>query len=211
MKPTRVALQLFFGTASLPPFEQSPFVRWLEPVLKPLVFRIIHQPFLQAWGLLLVIWAMLMGSLPGLYMLTEALLNLLALFVPAAAHQFFSWMLNLVLLGIGIWGMYYVTRLNLTKLYYWEAEKYPPWPSPNQTWWFSLWHEIERYIFRPEFISLAIVTFIWLQLTHLLAEQGLRAGVALDYQVYISLWVPWLVGAVWPAVSVFAHRRYLEI
>lgn len=211
MKTPRFTTRLFFGNASLPPFEQSPFVRWLGPVVKPLVFSIIHQPYLQAWGLLLVVWAMLMGALSSLYILTEALLGLLAAFVPEGAHQFFSWMLNLVLLGIGIWGMYYVTRLNLTKLYFWKAEKYPPWPSTERSRWFSLLHEVERYVFRPEFFSLAIVTFIWLQLTHLLAEQGIRAGAALDYQVYISLWVPWLVGAVWPAVSVFAHRRYLEV
>lgn len=211
MKKHRIATQLFFGNGSLPPFERSPFVRWLGPVIKPFVFRIIQQPFLQAWGLLFVIWAMLMGTIPSLYILTEALLNLLAIFVPEAAHQFFSWMLNLLLLGIGIWGMYYVTRLNLTKLYYWKAEKYPPWPSPEKTRWYSLWYELERYVLRPEFISLAIVTFIWLQLTHLLAEKSMRVGIAFDYQMYITLWVPWLVGAVWPVLSVFVHRRYLDV
>ena len=210
MKTLRWAANLFFGNSYLRPFEQSPFVRWLGPILMPLLFRIVRKPYLQAWALLLVIWALLMGSLPSLYIAAAALLDAMSGMMGADSLLFFSWMINLGLLVMGVWGMYYVTRLNLTKLYYWHAEKYPPWPPAG---WpsASALYQLERYVFRPEFISLAIVTFIWIQLTRLLLDQGIMAGTPIDYQVYLSLWVPWLVGAVWPVASVFVHRQHLEV
>lgn len=205
MKAIRRITNIFFGNVYLRPFEKSLLFLWLGPVFKPLVFRVVKRPYLQAWALLLLVWAVLMGSMPSLYILSEQLLALLDGVLPDNLLLSFSWSLNLFLLGIGMWGFYYVTRLNLTKLYYWRSEKYPPWPSA------SVFYQIERYIFRPEFFALAIVTFLWIQLTHLLTDQVIVSGEVLDYQVYISLWVPWLVGAVWPMASIFVHRQLLDV
>ena len=199
--------QLLFANSYLCPFEQSFFFQWLGPFLKPVILRLVRRDYLQAWSLLFLAWGLAMASLPTLQLLVSQLIGLLSWFnlVPGVILAPLSTMLNIGFTMLEVWGVYYVGRLTLTKLYYWREDKYPAWPTN------SILYQIDRYIFRPEFFSFVLVTLFWIQLTNFLVTSEQIHFGQVDWVLYVELWVPWMGGALWPVVSIFFHKQLLEI
>ena len=176
-------------------------------MLKPWVQRVVQREYMQPWTLLFIIWAIAMAALPTVSFLTTFLLSGLSQ-LSIIPNLFITTAVLLVQLFIGlveVWGIYYITRLHLTKLFYWHRDKYPDWPNR------PIWFQMDRYVFRPEFFALAFVTFFWLQLGNYMQNNDLLSLQNGGWVSLIQLCLPWVGGALWPMVSIFYHRQLLEL
>ena len=196
-----------FANSYLRPFEQSFFFRLYAPVLKPWVQRVVEKEYMQPWTLLFIVWGIAMAALPTFSLLSTFSLDAISqlniipdLFIATA-----SLLVQLLIGLLEVWGIYYITRLHLTKLFYWHQGKYPDWPNR------PIWFQMDRYLFRPEVFALVFVTFFWLQLGNFMHNNDLHVLQDAGPLSVIQLWIPWLGGALWPMVSIFYHRQVLEL
>jgi len=199
--------RVLFANSYMRPFEQSFFFTLYAPMLKPWVQRVVQREYMQPWTLLFVIWAIAMAALPTITFLSSFLLQGLSQFtsIPRGLITTAILLVQLLIGGIEVWGIYYITRLHLTKLFYWHRSKYPDWPNR------PIWFQMDRYMFRPEVFALVFVTFFWLQLGNFMQYNDLLALQNGGWISLIQLWLPWVGGAVWPMVSIFYHRQLLEL
>ena len=205
--PANHLSRLLFANSYLLPFEQSIFFNWLGPKLKPWVVRVVHRDYLQAWTLLFLVWSAAMVALfSGSRLLNVSGDYLLKVdILPSEIITVFLFLANGFIGLFQVWGLYYITRLHLTKLFYWHRDKYPDWPTR------SILFQMDRYVFRPEVFSLLLVTFFWLQLGSFMTSNDLNLVQTGGWLMNLQLWIPWIGGALWPMVSIFYHRQVLEL
>jgi len=196
---------LLFKNSYLPLFQRTLLYQLFEPWISPIINRFIRNPFLKQWAILVAIWTVGMLSLPSLT-IAGSILHLCVTYLFPSLVIPVQMIIDGLLATIQVWGMYYICRITITKLFYWDQHKYPGWPSA------SIWFQMDRYLFRPEVFSMLLITLIWILLGNRLVEIAwIRTNYSWTGFDWFEFWLPWCLGCLWPVMSIFRHRQMLEV